>query len=528
MIGSGGSQNYWIWATFLAALLCPWFTLVGLIPPAHRSPLAWSAARWVVCVYLYCRLHVDLHLWGPIVGTIATAVGAVRLTRGPRPAPDHHLLLVWTAGGLATVVLALHLPYHLVVRWLVCTWLLHAILNPVCVSREGRSPTRRCSPLTCLFASPPAASGFALGLAAGMVTIHQFPSLEAVGIVGWFALAFALWRRKSAPEVMPRRLTLAYALAWCAGGLLAACLLLEVYFRHVYDATDANAGLHTARLWYTRHVHYNSWGFRDHEYEPLSRFDDHLRVLVLGDSFAFGRGINRDSDLLGPQLTKALEQRLATPQPVTVFNISRDGWTTEEELAVFESAGRTVAPHLVVLVYMLNDVTDSVPFRAARHPTLDGWASLRQRSVFFDFFIWHVYIGGPVDPLNYVPPEVHYYQDDAVFAAHSTGIEHLITTVRAARAELFVVLYPYLIIPAHTGPQRQALDQLQALFARHGVPTLDVSRLADTTDPRYVVNPFDAHPNEELTRIVAQGIAAHLPESALLQSLPPENSGTIP
>lgn len=158
-------------------------------------------------------------------------------------------------------------------------------------------------------------------------------------------------------------------LALATGGLALALLLLEGATRllglrfpaveaagpsdralWVYDATKG--WFHRPHATGQAHlggpdradVRINGLGFRGGEVER--RRDDRPRVTVLGDSFAFGVGVDEDH---------LFSTRLARELGVEVLNLAVSGYSTDQELILFEELGRGLRPDLVVLVMCDND-----------------------------------------------------------------------------------------------------------------------------------------------------------------------------
>jgi lysophospholipase L1-like esterase len=92
----------------------------------------------------------------------------------------------------------------------------------------------------------------------------------------------------------------------------------------------------------------NSKGFRDREHSR-SRQPGVSRVVVLGDSFAYGLGVNDGEtfcDYLG-SLAPELE----------VINLGVAGWNLSQERRLLELEGLNYSPDLVVVSFVQNDVT---------------------------------------------------------------------------------------------------------------------------------------------------------------------------
>ena len=76
------------------------------------------------------------------------------------------------------------------------------------------------------------------------------------------------------------------------------------------------------------------------------------RIVVLGDSFAFGLGVDED-ETFAAQLEHLLETD--TDHPVEVLNLGVPGYHTGQELAWLARAGFALEPDLVVLLFYGND-----------------------------------------------------------------------------------------------------------------------------------------------------------------------------
>jgi hypothetical protein len=81
------------------------------------------------------------------------------------------------------------------------------------------------------------------------------------------------------------------------------------------------------------------------------------RVLVLGDSFVFGVGVD-EAHLLTTHLGHLL--RDSTSQPWEVINMAVSGYSTDQQLILLEELGLGLSPDLVVLVACDNDFEENV------------------------------------------------------------------------------------------------------------------------------------------------------------------------
>lgn len=99
----------------------------------------------------------------------------------------------------------------------------------------------------------------------------------------------------------------------------------------------------------------NSHGMRGEEI-PIAKPAGTKRILVLGDSYAFGFGVG-EADTIAAQLQLALRPASKNLQ---VLNMGVPGYQTGQELRVLARDGMRFSPDIVVLVYYANDNVEAV------------------------------------------------------------------------------------------------------------------------------------------------------------------------
>lgn len=95
----------------------------------------------------------------------------------------------------------------------------------------------------------------------------------------------------------------------------------------------------------------NAEGFRGREVQ-LPKPKGTKRILVLGDSNAFGYGVNEEE-----RFSNLLEQRLAGYETV---NLGVFGYGTDQEAILLEREGLRYSPDLVILAFIPGDLTDNM------------------------------------------------------------------------------------------------------------------------------------------------------------------------
>ncbi|TMA33058.1 MAG: hypothetical protein E6J87_11250, partial [Deltaproteobacteria bacterium] len=99
-------------------------------------------------------------------------------------------------------------------------------------------------------------------------------------------------------------------------------------------------------------VHTDAAGFRAAPDAPASHVRSApYRILVVGDSFAFGWGVED-----GETFAAVLERRLARERPVAVINAGVPGYSTDQYWIFLHTRGFALAPDLVLLAECGNDV----------------------------------------------------------------------------------------------------------------------------------------------------------------------------
>lgn len=149
-----------------------------------------------------------------------------------------------------------------------------------------------------------------------------------------------------------------------------------------YDANLGWAGLENAEDTFewadTRHhVRHNRYGYRGREYD--FQRSDKKRILVLGDSFVWGFGVE-DNDIL----TAILEQR--TDHSIEFVNMGVSGYGNDQEYLLWKHKGHKWAPDkLLLMITIYTDFWDNAHAERYGYPkpvfTLNEEGELRLSNV---------------------------------------------------------------------------------------------------------------------------------------------------
>ena len=111
----------------------------------------------------------------------------------------------------------------------------------------------------------------------------------------------------------------------------------------------------------------NADGFRDREYAVGK--SDGIRIVALGDSVTFGRGVPLENTY-AKVLEDLLNREDRDGPPYEVLNLGVGGYNSRKQLELYKTKGRKYQPDLLVIGFVLNDAIPAprelVAARAAR------------------------------------------------------------------------------------------------------------------------------------------------------------------
>lgn len=282
--------------------------------------------------------------------------------------------------------------------------------------------------------------------------------------------------------------------------MLAGVLLLELYFAAIHDQSDGFNLTRSGRQWFERHWKpVNSLGYRDAE--PAAPSPGQKTVMILGDSFAAGHGIERAGNRFSDVAARALGPGWK------VYNVSQPGWDTVDEAKAMRAFPQK--PDVVVLCYYLNDIFHAAkdvgyPLTFSVNLPTGFMKELVGVSALADYAYWRLARGGNLsggagtfwDTLKGA------YADPAVWSIHAKALEDIAAYCRENRIALVAVVFPMLQAPAESAP---ITGKVAGALAAMGADVVDLTATFQGRPAReLVVNSLDAHPNEAVHRQVGE------------------------
>uniref|UniRef100_I2PWD2 SGNH hydrolase-type esterase domain-containing protein n=1 Tax=Desulfovibrio sp. U5L TaxID=596152 RepID=I2PWD2_9BACT len=282
--------------------------------------------------------------------------------------------------------------------------------------------------------------------------------------------------------------------------VLAILLVLELGMALFFAQSDGFNITMSSRNWFARHWHpVNSLGYRD--VEPRPKAGGEKLVLVVGDSFAAGHGIDRPEDRFGDVLGRDLGPGWRVAQA------SKIGWDTVDEDQALRAY--PVTPDVVVLAYFVNDIYRAaekshfpLPF-TVRFPESAAVKYLVDHFALANFAYWRLARIGNVEDASrgFWDRLRAAYDDPVVWAAHAAELDAIVDWCRDRHIRLIALLIPSLADVAGSAPMTA---RVAAYFKDRGVETVDLTPvLAGRKASELVVNSVDTHANVGLNAEMA-------------------------
>ena len=191
LVGRVQAVEFWPAALLLALTLLSWPAWLACQSPRDRAML-----RWGLGFYAFSRLMTDFVFWGPIVAGLATLVmgrGVIRALQRQATVKRPGMACVL---AIATVIMTLRVAHWPVTQWAVCALLTGLVFPPIALNlAKPGTPKHPCWP--CLWV------GLMLSLPIDELTQRVYLPLVGLGLAGWVAYGFALWRRSTRKTTDP-------------------------------------------------------------------------------------------------------------------------------------------------------------------------------------------------------------------------------------------------------------------------------------------------------------------------------------
>jgi lysophospholipase L1-like esterase len=255
-----------------------------------------------------------------------------------------------------------------------------------------------------------------------------------------------------------------------------------------------------------------------------------LRIAVLGDSFTFGTGLERDETL--PAVLEERLSELFEDRDVEVMNCGVEGYNTVQEVVLLEERVARHEPHLALLCVYVNDavthtgsdndVAEPASLALARRLGLtpagqrEGGlparlvGAARDTSRLADLVMHRLELAlvhaGTVERFRR-----QWAPDGAGWRAHRAALERATRVAEERGFALHVVSWPALTDVSLDYPLEELHARTAAVCAELGLPLHDLRAPLGTLATRALpVHPHDRHPSPEASRAAGLWLAHRL------------------
>ena len=311
-----------------------------------------------------------------------------------------------------------------------------------------------------------------------------------------------------------RSSTLLMNLVLAALSIFVTLMGLEFYLKVFFTQPDTFDTL-ARQNWRERYANrktYNSLGYRDVEWTN-SEVAGKIKVMVVGDSFVYGDGIEDVKDRFSNRLAQKLGDDYA------VFNLGKGGTDTKHHIEAI--VNYPYSPDILVLSYFVNDILGAVlehqwldrPGRP-RVPSL--LAPLVNNTYTFNFLYWRsVHLLQAGQPDTTWDWYLSVYNDPDSWWIHQQQLLSIYEGAQSEQIPLIVVVFPSM---DHPEKSQVVTERIVNLYEEKGVPVLDVTDLIeDIPKKELIASPTDVHPSELVHKLVADRLYEMLVEAGLVK-----------
>ncbi|MBL8131634.1 MAG: SGNH/GDSL hydrolase family protein [Anaerolineae bacterium] len=264
----------------------------------------------------------------------------------------------------------------------------------------------------------------------------------------------------------------------------------EVYFRYLHADSE---GTLAKSNWIDRFWHVNSLGFRDGEWTDFD-LTGRQKILVIGDSFTAGWGIQDPQDRFSNVLARALSE------DYLVLNAGITGTSTVEQAETLRTF--PIPPDVVIWQYFLNDIEYTL-LRLGLYEPPPPLPTLVRESYLANYLYSLTVMG--LDS-RYWQRLYAAYDSAPVWSLHAQEIDAMVKTAQARGARLILVIFPNMADPLGSIAYVDRVAQ-----AARAADVADILTLFDAAEAmplaERIVSPRDAHPSAAFHRYVGERLA---------------------
>lgn len=261
-------------------------------------------------------------------------------------------------------------------------------------------------------------------------------------------------------------------------------------------------------------VRTDSHGLRGAD-RPARSAPGELRIVIAGDSFAFGSGVD-ESDVYASRLGPLLDE--AQPEwHHEVINAGLAGGNIENVLDRLEVAIAAYRPGIYVYGYTLNDIEGPGYELLAQDARTREWLtwSGTHPLLLVRFVVWQLLtLGGPSSPDDEPYPRElrrNYFDNDAAITRLAAGLDRFAALATRDGVCGQVLIHTHLTNLDSQHPFQAMYRRVAELAGARGLGVTSTFAAFEHRDPESLwINPLDSHPNAVGHALLARALADDL------------------
>lgn len=298
-------------------------------------------------------------------------------------------------------------------------------------------------------------------------------------------------------------------LALAAYSVLLTLLILEGVFLF-FQSTHRFNGTLASQAWFLKHWELNEEGYRDGPYEK-EKIEGKRKVMVLGDSFVAGHGIEDPEDRFSNILARKLSDYNR------VFNLGVGGSDVLDAYHRLKDFPYT--PDFLIFSYYPNDIEQDGERAGLEIARARSYSDLPlplryffRRSYLLNNIYWRYPHGEEMAGFKTYVEQC--YADSSVMNLHKAHLDSLVDHAETLGIPMLAIVWPFL---ERVEWSEFATQPILEYFEERGVYTFDVRNMVlDRPVEDLIVNSNDSHPNQELNAELADSLYELMLDYSLL------------
>ncbi|MBI3034769.1 SGNH/GDSL hydrolase family protein [Candidatus Woesearchaeota archaeon] len=301
--------------------------------------------------------------------------------------------------------------------------------------------------------------------------------------------------------------------------MLIFTVLLELVIRAVLPEEVKYNFIPGQKDFNKKYVSLNREGYRDREY-PHYKGESAIRIVGLGDSFAFGVGVKNANDTYLKKLESLLNKN-SKNMTYEVLNFGKPGIDTAYEIKILKNEALRYKPDIIVIGYVLNDFNDGEAGNREKTNAYAIWFDIYMQRSSYLYYFGNKGISRALEILGI--KKSYYNTIKGLFSSETSRqfnklyFKELKEISNENNATLVLVVFPF-IYKLDNYPFVGANNFIKEVGTEYGIEVLDLlPYFQSRNEEDVIVSKFDPHPNEIGHKIAADAIYEKLIKLKLVQ-----------